>query len=234
MRAVHTSCSEGVCHELEGLICDRGHPGRRFPGSVRCRGRRLPPPRQLPVPEATCSPRSPSPRSAARESMQDVPISMQAFTGQTLQQLNVSTFDDYIKYLPNVTTANNGPGQNEVFMRGLSAGSQPSQGSASTGLVSERRHLSRQPVRPAAESQSRHLCRRSEPHRGAGGPAGHAVRRRRRGGRDPLHHQRAEARRDRGSVKAGYGITAHGDHEHRRHRGAEPAADRRAPWRCAR
>src|ERR1700730_17103711 len=68
------------------------------------------------------------------QSIQDVPISMQAFTAETLQQLNVSTLDDYIKYLPNVTTANNGPGQNEVFMRGLSAGSQPSQGSASTGL----------------------------------------------------------------------------------------------------
>ncbi len=68
------------------------------------------------------------------QSMQDVPISMQAFTAQTLQQLNVSTLDDYIKYLPNVSTANNGPGQNEIFMRGLSAGSQPSQGSGSTGL----------------------------------------------------------------------------------------------------
>src|ERR1700689_2155845 len=68
------------------------------------------------------------------QSMQDVPISMQAFTGQTLQELNISTFDDYIKYLPNVTSANNGPGQNEVFMRGLSAGSQASQGSSSTGL----------------------------------------------------------------------------------------------------
>ena len=68
------------------------------------------------------------------ESMQDVPISMQAFTSQSLQQLNISTFDDYIKYLPNVTSANNGPGQNEVFMRGLSAGSQASQGSAATGL----------------------------------------------------------------------------------------------------
>jgi iron complex outermembrane recepter protein len=68
------------------------------------------------------------------ESMQNVPIAMQAFTSETLQQLNIATFDDYIKYLPNVTTANNGPGQNEVFMRGLSAGSQPSQGSGSTGL----------------------------------------------------------------------------------------------------
>src|SRR3984957_14680167 len=68
------------------------------------------------------------------ERAQDVPISIQALTGETLQELNVSTFDDYIKYLPNVTSANNGPGQSEIFMRGLSAGSQPRQGSASTGL----------------------------------------------------------------------------------------------------
>src|SRR4029077_2417647 len=58
----------------------------------------------------------------------------QALTAQTLQQLNIATFDDYVKYLPNVTTASNGPGQNEVFMRGVSAGSQASQGSGSTGL----------------------------------------------------------------------------------------------------
>src|SRR5215468_9311494 len=68
------------------------------------------------------------------ERMQDVPISMQALTGQALQQLNVQTFDDFLKYLPNVTSASNGPGRNEVFMHGLSAGSQASQGSGSTGL----------------------------------------------------------------------------------------------------
>src|SRR5580700_5307471 len=68
------------------------------------------------------------------ESMQDVPISMQALTGQALRQLNISTLDDYIKYLPNLSSASNGPGQNELFMRGLSAGSQASQGSGSTGL----------------------------------------------------------------------------------------------------
>jgi len=68
------------------------------------------------------------------ENLQDVPISIQALTSETLTELNISTFDDYIRYLPNVTTASNGPGQSEIFMRGVSAGSQPSQGSASTGL----------------------------------------------------------------------------------------------------
>ena len=72
--------------------------------------------------------------SAARRTCRMFRSRCRRFTGQALQQLNISTFDDYIKYLPNVTSANNGPGQNEVFMRGLSAGSQPSQGSASTGL----------------------------------------------------------------------------------------------------
>ena len=33
------------------------------------------------------------------EKMQDVPISMTALTEQTLQDINVSTFDDYIKTL---------------------------------------------------------------------------------------------------------------------------------------
>src|SRR5260221_3928853 len=66
--------------------------------------------------------------------MPNVTISMQAFHGQSLQQLTISTQEDYIKFLPAVTSAANGPGQNEVFMRGLSAGSQASQGSGSTGL----------------------------------------------------------------------------------------------------
>ncbi|WP_114239707.1 TonB-dependent receptor [Dyella sp. C9] len=67
----------------------------------------------------------------ANEDMQDVPITMQAFTGNTLQQLNVNTFDDLIKYLPNVTFAANGPGQGNIYMRGLSTGFLGNQSSAS-------------------------------------------------------------------------------------------------------
>src|SRR5579872_2080290 len=69
------------------------------------------------------------------ENIQDVPISLQVLTADALQQLHISTFDDYIKFLPNVTSASNGPGQNEVFMRGLSAGSQASQASAITAVL---------------------------------------------------------------------------------------------------
>lgn len=67
------------------------------------------------------------------EGIQNVPIAMQAFTEGTLTQLNITNFDDYIKYLPNVSSASNGPGQSEIYMRGLSAGAQQYQGSGSTG-----------------------------------------------------------------------------------------------------
>ena len=37
------------------------------------------------------------------ENIQDVPITIQALTAETLAQLNVADFDDFVKYLPNVT-----------------------------------------------------------------------------------------------------------------------------------
>ncbi|MBV8910825.1 MAG: TonB-dependent receptor, partial [Gammaproteobacteria bacterium] len=65
------------------------------------------------------------------ENVQDVPIAIQALTGDTLKQLNVTTFDDMIRHLPNVSGASQGPGQVEIFMRGLSAGSVPTQSGGS-------------------------------------------------------------------------------------------------------
>jgi iron complex outermembrane receptor protein len=67
------------------------------------------------------------------EAIQDVPITIQAFTGAQLTQLNVTTFDDLLKYTPNVTFSGNGPGTGNIFMRGLSSGDQGNQSSATTG-----------------------------------------------------------------------------------------------------
>ena len=57
------------------------------------------------------------------ENVRDVPIAIQAFTPDTLRDLNVSTLDDAIKYLPNVTMSSVGPGQSNIYMRGLAASS---------------------------------------------------------------------------------------------------------------
>jgi iron complex outermembrane receptor protein len=65
------------------------------------------------------------------ENVQDVPIAVQAFTGETLAQLNVTSFDDLVRYLPNVTAPSSGPGQDQIFMRGLSAGSPATQSGGS-------------------------------------------------------------------------------------------------------
>ncbi len=65
------------------------------------------------------------------ESIQNVPITIQALTGEALSQLNAQTLDDVIKYLPNVTAATSGPGLSQIFMRGLSVGSDGTQSGGS-------------------------------------------------------------------------------------------------------
>lgn len=67
------------------------------------------------------------------ERAQDVPITLQALTGEALKELNVTTFEDYVKYLPNVTAGGYGPGQNNIYMRGLSTGSGLVPGSGAVG-----------------------------------------------------------------------------------------------------
>ncbi len=52
------------------------------------------------------------------ESTQDIPVSVSALQGEDLQELCISTFDDYVRYLPNVVTMGTGPGQSELYIRG--------------------------------------------------------------------------------------------------------------------
>src|SRR5271166_2357923 len=68
------------------------------------------------------------------ENIQDVPITIQALTGEVLTQLNVQTFDEFIKYLPNVTQGTYGPGQSNIYMRGLGQGALGVQGEGSVGI----------------------------------------------------------------------------------------------------
>jgi iron complex outermembrane receptor protein len=53
------------------------------------------------------------------ESIQNVPITVQAITGDQLKELNVVNFNDLLKYTPNVTFSGNGPGTGNIFIRGL-------------------------------------------------------------------------------------------------------------------
>src|ERR1700730_7386932 len=69
-------------------------------------------------------------RPAAKN--QDVPITIQAITGDQLRLLNVVSFSDLLKYTPNVTFSGNGPGTGNIFMRGLSSGGSGNQSQSTT------------------------------------------------------------------------------------------------------
>src|SRR6202140_5037444 len=67
------------------------------------------------------------------ENMQNVPITITALTGEMIGQLNVTTLNDYVKFLPNVTVANQGPGQGLIYMRGLATTEDGEQSSGAPG-----------------------------------------------------------------------------------------------------
>ncbi len=52
------------------------------------------------------------------ESMQDIPLAVQAMGAEALQQQNIQSFSDYVMYLPSVNAGGRGPGQNEIYIRG--------------------------------------------------------------------------------------------------------------------
>jgi iron complex outermembrane recepter protein len=56
------------------------------------------------------------------ETVQNVPLSITALGTQRLEELHVQNFDDYIQYLPSVSIKTTGPGQDKVYMRGVSSG----------------------------------------------------------------------------------------------------------------
>jgi len=52
------------------------------------------------------------------ESIQAVPVTVTALTGDSLEKLGVANFDEYVEFLPNVIFQGTGPGQNEIYIRG--------------------------------------------------------------------------------------------------------------------
>ncbi len=145
------------------------------------------------------------------ESIQDVPITIQAIGGDSLSKLNISTFDDVIKMLPNVTFGTNGPGQGNIFMRGLSAGFAGGQSSASIApFPNVATYLDDQSLTFPARNLDIYMVdmERVEVLEGpqgtlfGGGAEAGAIR---------YITNKPRLNKTEGSVEAGYGVTAHGD-----------------------
>lgn len=56
------------------------------------------------------------------ERLQDVPMSMQAYSGKQLEQMRADSFRDYALTIPGLSFVDQGPGQQQVTIRGLSSG----------------------------------------------------------------------------------------------------------------
>ena len=67
------------------------------------------------------------------QNLQNVPMTIQVLTGETLAKLNATTFDDFVKYLPAVTAHGVGPSQSNIYVRGLATGASGVQSSGVTG-----------------------------------------------------------------------------------------------------
>ena len=145
------------------------------------------------------------------EKLQDVPITIQAMTGDTLSKLSVSSFDDLIKYLPNVSLSTNGPGQGNIFMRGLALGSAGTQSSGTIGGFPN--------VAVYLDEQSGQLPNRNldiiavdlERVEVLEGPQGTLFGGGAQAGVLRYITNKPKLNKFEGSAEAGYGVTAHGD-----------------------
>ena len=55
------------------------------------------------------------------ESAQDIPVVVSALGEDSLEELGVDTFSDYLVQFPGVTAGGNGPGQNTIYIRGVAS-----------------------------------------------------------------------------------------------------------------
>lgn len=78
-----------------------------------------------------------------QENLQEVPLSITALGTAKLEELHVSDFDDYAKYLPSLSYTSFGPGFSRVFFRGVSSGDN---GNHSGSLPTVGIYLDEQPI----------------------------------------------------------------------------------------
>jgi outer membrane receptor protein involved in Fe transport len=106
-----------------------------------------PPPADVPAPQADPQDDGDIVITATKrsESLQNVPISVQALSTKKLDDLNISNFTDYVQALPSVSFQALGgtPGTNVIYMRGVASGGD---GNHSGSLPSVGVYLDEQPV----------------------------------------------------------------------------------------
>jgi outer membrane receptor protein involved in Fe transport len=62
------------------------------------------------------------------EKLQDVPQNIDVFRSEDIQNLGIAQLEDYLTLSPSISFISTGPGQQRIFMRGVSDGSNPNYG----------------------------------------------------------------------------------------------------------
>lgn len=75
--------------------------------------------------------------------LQDVAISLSVLGNQQMEDLNINAFDDYIHFLPTVSFESSGPGNANIYMRGIASGGD---GNHSGSMPSVGVYLDEQPI----------------------------------------------------------------------------------------
>src|SRR5580693_500558 len=83
------------------------------------------------------------------ENLQEVPISIDVFTQKDIENLGISSMDDYLQKVPSISFISVGPGTQLFVMRGVSDGSNPNYANTSaTGVFLDDASLSVAGVQP--------------------------------------------------------------------------------------
>ena len=88
------------------------------------------------------------------ENLQDVPIAITALGTQTLDNLQVDTFDDYARFVPSLSYRSLGPGSANVYFRGVASGENANH---SASLPSVGTYLDEQPITTTTGALDLHI-----------------------------------------------------------------------------
>ena len=67
--------------------------------------------------------------------LQDVPLSIQAITDETIENLDISRFEDVANLSPSISYISAGPGNTFMFIRGIADGSNPNRTNTATATM---------------------------------------------------------------------------------------------------
>jgi len=76
------------------------------------------------------------------ESLQDVPLSIQAIDNTQIENLGIDSFEDIVAFAPSVSFVSERPGTQNLFMRGIADGSNPNRTNTATATL----YLDEQPL----------------------------------------------------------------------------------------